>query len=49
MLTPTISLQVRQAAVDMAGSCVIAACEDGTLWRWDELRSTSEAGASGSE
>lgn len=32
---PYLLLQVRQTAVSYDGSTVLAACEDGTIQRWD--------------
>ncbi|KAG1661560.1 hypothetical protein FOA52_009559, partial [Chlamydomonas sp. UWO 241] len=36
---------VRQTAVSASGNIVLAACEDGTIWRWDRLDKASKEAA----
>ena len=38
-----IILQVRQTAVSYDGSTVLAACEDGTIHRWDLVQAGQQS------
>ena len=35
---PLPAVQVRQTAVSWDGAIILAACEDGTLWRYDAVK-----------